>query len=302
VFDKTGTLTRGRMVLEAVVTAPGVGETWARQVAAALEQGSEHAIASGLRGQPETGSVVVARAVAATTGQGVEGEVEGRTLRIGRGSFVAELVGAELPKEFEALEQGGGTVVVLGEAGAWLAAFRLADMLREDAPGLVSFLQGRGCDVGILSGDGEAAVAAVARQLAVGDYRAALSPQGKHEVLVELQRDGRLVAMVGDGVNDAPVLAQAQVSIAMGGGTDLARNQADIVLLREDFRALERGIALAARTLRITRQNLWWAFAYNFTAIPLAMLGWVTPWMAGIGMSASSLLVVLNALRLRAGH
>lgn len=301
VFDKTGTLTLGRMVLDQVMPAAGVDGEVALGVAAALEQGSEHAIAAGLmarvrgRALPQVGGLV------ATTGRGVEGWVDGRRTRIGRADFVAELVGKDLPAPFQALENGGGTVVVLGVEGAWLAAFRLADGLRAESAGLVAFLRRRGCQVSILSGDGPGAVAEVATQLAVTDYRAALSPQGKHEALTGLQAGGAIVAMVGDGVNDAPVLAQAQVSIAMGGGTDLARNQADIVLLREDFAALERGVELAAKTVRITRQNLWWAFAYNFTAIPLAMLGWVTPWMAGIGMSASSLLVVLNALRLRAG-
>lgn len=300
-FDKTGTLTLGRMALDAVVPGAGVDPAWALAAAAALEQGSEHAIAAGLRGALGAGLILSAEGVVVTTGQGVDGVVEGRHVRIGRPEFVAERVGSRAPQAFLSLGETGGTVVVMGEPGAWLAGFRLADTVRADAAHLVGFLRNRGCQIGILSGDGVQAVAEVAKQLAVADFRGGLSPQGKHQALVELQRGGALVAMVGDGVNDAPVLAQAQVSIAMGGGTDLARNQADIVLLREDFGALERGIELAARTLKITRQNLWWALAYNLTAIPLAMFGWVTPWMAGIGMSASSLLVVLNALRLRAG-
>jgi Cu2+-exporting ATPase len=126
-----------------------------------------------------------------------------------------------------------------------------------------------------------------------------MTPEAKHEHLHALQQEGAIVAMVGDGVNDAPVLAQAHVSVAMGGGTDLARSQADVVLLGDDLRQLAAGVALARRTLRIIRQNLAWAFGYNLLAIPLAMAGLVTPWMAGIGMSASSLLVVLNALRLQ---
>jgi Cu2+-exporting ATPase len=126
-----------------------------------------------------------------------------------------------------------------------------------------------------------------------------MSPEDKHVFLRTAQEGGATVAMVGDGVNDAPVLAQAHVSVAMGGGTDLARGQADVVLLSDDLRHLTDGVALARRTLAIIRQNLAWAFAYNVVAIPLAMAGWITPWMAGIGMSASSLLVVLNALRLQ---
>ena len=126
-----------------------------------------------------------------------------------------------------------------------------------------------------------------------------MTPEGKHAALIALQKGDAVIAMVGDGVNDAPVLAQAQVSVAMGGGTDLARNQADIVLLSGRLGSLAEGVTLSRRALTIIRQNLWWSFAYNFTAVPLAMSGFVTPWMAGIGMSASSLLVVLNALRLQ---
>src|SRR6185369_17108445 len=199
-------------------------EAWAIEVAAALEQGSEHAIAAGLRRRFGAAQALTARAVVAVTGQGVEGDVDGRRTRIGRADYVAELVGLDVPESFRMLAQGGGTVVVLGSAGGWLAAFRLGDALRADAPGLVDFLRKRGCQLGILSGDGAAAVEAVARQLEIQDYRAGLSPQDKHQALSELQQGGRLVAMVGDGVNDAPVLAQAQLSIAMGGGTDLARN------------------------------------------------------------------------------
>jgi Cu2+-exporting ATPase len=160
-------------------------------------------------------------------------------------------------------------------------------------------LRGAGRQISILSGDTSAAVAEVAAQLGVADARGGLSPEAKHARIMELQQGGAIVAMVGDGVNDAPVLAQAQVSIAMGGGTDLARKQADIVLLTDDLTRLAQGVAVSRRTLAIVRQNLAWAFAYNLLAIPLAMAGMVTPWMAGIGMSGSSLLVVANALRLQ---
>ena len=151
----------------------------------------------------------------------------------------------------------------------------------------------------MFSGDTLAAARSVGAALGIADIRAGLGPEGKHAAMAALQAAGETVAMVGDGVNDAPVLAQAQVSIAMGGGADLARANADVVLLGNDLLALPKGLRLARRTLGIVRQNLLWAFGYNFLAIPLAMAGWVTPWMAGIGMSASSLLVVLNALRLQ---
>ena len=133
----------------------------------------------------------------------------------------------------------------------------------------------------------------------VDDVRAEVSPQGKHDFVAGLQAAGAVVAMVGDGINDAPVLAKAQVSVAMGGGAQLARTQADLVLLSENLDHLRHGYRLARRALRVIRQNLWWSFAYNFVALPLAMVGLVTPWMAGIGMSGSSLLVVMNSLRLQ---
>jgi Cu2+-exporting ATPase len=164
---------------------------------------------------------------------------------------------------------------------------------------MVAGLVASGTKISIFSGDAQAAAVRVGMALGIPDARGGLSPEDKHACLKALQNAGETVAMVGDGVNDAPVLAQAEVSIAMGGGADLARANADIVLLGNNLRALPEGLALARRTVRIVKQNLIWAFAYNFLAIPLAMAGWVTPWMAGIGMSASSLLVVLNALRLQ---
>jgi P-type Cu2+ transporter len=193
-----------------------------------------------------------------------------------------------------------GSVVALGGAGRWLGLFRLADVPRPDAAGLVAKLGSEGIRTVVLSGDSPAVASSVAGRIGIGEAHGGMTPEGKRAFLVHMQSEpGAVVAMVGDGVNDAPVLAQAHVSIAMGGGTELARNQGDIVLLNESLAALGRGIVLSRRTLRIVRQNLWWSFAYNFTSIPLAMAGLVTPWMAGIGMAGSSLLVVLNALRLQ---
>jgi Cu2+-exporting ATPase len=139
----------------------------------------------------------------------------------------------------------------------------------------------------------------VALALGIDEVEANASPQAKHDYVRRLQAGGAVVAMVGDGVNDAPVLAQAQVSVAMGGGSQLARAQADLILLSENLDHLRRGVLVARRSLRVIRQNLWWSFAYNLVALPLAMGGFVTPWMAGIGMSGSSLLVVANSLRLQ---
>jgi len=151
----------------------------------------------------------------------------------------------------------------------------------------------------MMSGDTVQSARKVASVLGMDHSIGGLSPEGKHEELTRLQGQGHIVAMVGDGVNDAPVLAQAQVSIAMGEGTDLARTQGDVVLLGGDLRVVADGVRVARKTMRIVWQNLLWAFTYNILAIPFAMFGWVTPWMAGLGMSASSLFVVLNALRLQ---
>jgi Cu2+-exporting ATPase len=299
VFDKTGTLTWGRLRLRQTLAVDGTAAGEVLRLAATLEQGSEHAIGAALRAACPDGEPLPApQALQAHTGQGVEGVVAGRRLRLGRIDFTAALHGQPVPPPAQALVQSGDSCVALADASGWLGFFRLGDELREDAGDLVRSLQASGCRVSLLSGDADGAVRQVAAALGIDEAHGGMTPQDKHDHLVALQKTGAIVAMVGDGVNDAPVLAQAQVSVAMGGGTELARNQADIVLLGEQIGRLLDAVLLARRTQRIVGQNLAWAFAYNVSAIPLAMLGWITPWMAGIGMSASSLLVVLNAMRL----
>jgi Cu2+-exporting ATPase len=305
VFDKTGTLTEGRLRLARIRLLGGLAEPEVLYLAALLERGSEHPIGRALcdahedAAGTEDGALTDVRAI---TGQGVEAICEGRLLRIGRPEFVAALHGQPLPAD----ESGQaadmavpGSVVALGDTQGWLALFFLQDVLRADARAAVDALRAQGIRVSLLSGDAPAAVAVVARQLGMMDAHGGQSPEAKHEFIRQLQAQGAVVAMVGDGVNDAPVLAQAQVSVAMGGGADLARQAADVVLLGTGLLPLARAVLLARRTLSIIRQNLVWSFAYNMLAIPLAMTGLVTPWMAGIGMSSSSLLVVLNALRLQ---
>ncbi|MFN3986424.1 MAG: heavy metal translocating P-type ATPase [Rhodocyclaceae bacterium] len=299
VFDKTGTLTYGRMTLERVEVLGSADAAEVRAWAAALEQGSEHAIADGIRSGAEGMTLPMVEARRAVTGCGVEGCIDGRVMRIGRPSFVAELNGGAPFVEDEG-GQGGATKVVLGDANGPLAVFLLGDVPREDAPVLLERLRRERIPTAIVSGDASAAVAEVAARFGIDDHHARMTPEGKQAwVQAQQQVPGAVVAMVGDGVNDAPVLAQAQVSVAMGGGTELARNQADVVLLSENLSDLSRGIGLSRQTLRVIRQNLWWSFTYNFTSVPLAMMGLITPWMAGLGMAASSLLVVVNALRLQ---
>ena len=327
IFDKTGTLTVGRPTVVELRCADPALESEAFALVRALEQSSEHPLGRallekvgagpsqadappvggsepGLRargankvGAGETASLTVLRAV---TGQGIEARLPaGSQVRIGVPTFVAALHGQPLPAEMLAWLAAGDSVVALGDTTGWRAWFRLADALRPGGAEALGRLRALGLKLTILSGDASETVAAVATELGVADHHGGMTPEGKHAYVRAAQASGASVAMVGDGVNDAPVLAQAHVSVAMGAGTDLARSQADVVLLSNDPSHLVAGIVIARRTLAIMRQNLAWAFVYNVVAIPLAMAGWVTPWMAGIGMSASSLLVVLNALRLQ---
>ncbi|MDR3087419.1 MAG: heavy metal translocating P-type ATPase [Azoarcus sp.] len=300
VFDKTGTLTLGRMTVEETLPLGAMEADALRALAAALEQGSGHPVALGLCAAAEGKSPVAVSGTVAVTGQGMSGRYEGGEVWIGRPDFVAAHAGLSMPPELAGMEVRTGTVVALADARGWLGLFRLADTLRPSADDLIRQLAAEGIPATILSGDAPMVVAALGRQLGIADAHGGMSPQDKQTFITRLQSDpSKVVAMIGDGVNDAPVLAQAHISIAMGSGTDLARNQADIVLLGEDFARLGGGARLARKALRIVRQNLWWSFAYNFSAVPLAMLGWVSPLMAGIGMASSSLLVVLNALRLQ---
>ena len=298
VFDKTGTLTTGRMRLLQSMPLGVLDAQACIELAATLEQSSEHPLALSLR-DAASSPVTGISDVRSVQGCGVCGMVDGRELRVGRPEWVAELHGLPLGESGAALLALEDTVIALADDGGWLALFRIGDELRPEAVDLVIDLKAAGCAVSLLTGDAPSVAARIGRQLGIDDIRAGMSPQGKHAYVRHLQDHGRLVAMVGDGVNDAPVLAQAQVSIAMGGGAALARTQADFVLLSENLEHLRDGLQLARRSLAVVRQNLVWSFAYNFIALPLAMFGFITPWMAGIGMSGSSLLVVLNSLRLQ---
>jgi Cu2+-exporting ATPase len=190
-------------------------------------------------------------------------------------------------------------VVLLADAQGALALFRIGDQLRPEAKTLMADLRKAGRQIVLLTGDSPAVANRVAAELGIDNVRAGMTPAGKHACVSELQAAGAIVAMVGDGVNDAPVLAQAQVSVAMGSGAQLARTQSDFVLLSEKLGHLHKGLGRAGFALVVIRQNLWWSFAYNIVALPAAIAGYVTPWMAGIGMSLSSLLVVVNSLRIQ---
>ncbi len=290
VFDKTGTLTYGRLSVRHVVALDGRSEADVSALAAALEAGSEHPIARALReAATPTRS---ASQIRNTPGRGVEGTLDGREYRLGSPRFVA--AGASPPAD----AADGASWVALAEDAAVIAWFALADTPRPDAAAALAALRAQGLRLHLLSGDAEGAVKATAQQLGIADWQAGALPEDKLAYVKTLQQQHRIVAMVGDGINDAPVLAGAQVSIAMGEGADVAQAAADMVMLGNRLATLSEGVALARKTQRIIRENLGWALAYNLVAIPAAALGYVTPWLAGIGMSVSSLLVVLNALRL----
>lgn len=300
VFDKTGTLTLGRMHLREVVPLGQLDRERCLALAAAMERDSEHPLASALRSAAGSAAAGIdVGELRNTPGAGIEARVDGRRLRLGRPEFVAELHGQPLPAAVGEAAVGVATLIALGDADGWLALFSIGDALRPQAASLVADLRAAGCKVTLATGDAWAVARAVAAELGIDDVHAALSPQDKRDFVAALQAQGEVVAMFGDGVNDAPVLAQAQVSVAMGEGAPLARTQADLLLLSGNLNHLRQGVRLARSTWRVIRQNLAWAVAYNALALPLAMAGMVTPWLAGIGMSASSLLVALNSLRLQ---
>lgn len=301
VFDKTGTLTQGR---------PAVAETLllgdhphALAAAHYLESHSEHPAARAILALPADKLPENAAAAPPNNrvGQGLSTRLHlnGRDSewRIGRPEFVAEISGA-LPEQLNALMQRG-SVAALGNEDGFQAAFLLRDEVKPDAAAAVAALRGQGLNVHILSGDREAAVRQLADTLGIGSSRAQALPEDKLAYVQALQSENKRVLMVGDGINDAPVLAAADVSAAVAGSADVARDGADVVLLNDDLGILPAALNHARRTRAIIRQNLIWASLYNIIAVPLAAAGLVTPWIAALGMSASSLLVVGNALRLR---
>ncbi|WP_440995312.1 heavy metal translocating P-type ATPase [Arhodomonas sp. SL1] len=286
VLDKTGTLTTGEPALRGVETNDRLTRERALALAAALEAHSEHPIARAF--VTDTAPLAVT-AVSVEAGAGVIGEIEGRRYRLGRADWALGTAASYAPDG-----------VILGDDTGLLATFTVHDPVREEGADAVEALHRRGITTEVLSGDTPSAVSEAAAAVGAGGWRARMRPDDKLARLRARQERGERVAMVGDGINDAPVLAGADVSVAMGRGSALARNSADMVLMREDLHGLVDAVDGARRTIRIIRQNLVWAAAYNLTALPLAATGVLTPWMAAIGMSASSLVVVANALR--AGH
>jgi Cu2+-exporting ATPase len=289
VLDKTGTLTRSRPELSRLAVF-ATDERECRALAAALEASSAHPLAQALRWVGQRPAVREVRNVA---GAGVQARLDGRLVRVGARRFCEEIAGSP-PAE-------AGAQVYLAQEGRWLGAFFIEDALRPEAEDIVRSLQLRGLRVHLVSGDEPAIVEALARRLGIESWVGGATPRQKLDFVTRLQGEGRVVAMVGDGLNDAPVLARADASVAMGAGADAAQLQADVVLTADRLGALEDLLAMSRRAMRLVRQNLAWALAYNAVALPAAALGFIGPWEAAIGMSASSFIVVLNALRPLAG-
>lgn len=298
IFDKTGTLTYGRLILLDTHTTTPLSANECLALAAALEQHSEHPIARALRariGEPR----LAATDVVSTPGAGLSGAINGQRYFLGTASFLREAAGIPVhDAAFTSLRTGGNTLVLLSDSRQLLAAFVIGDEVRAGAKTLIDELQLQGKRVLLLTGDHPGAAQTVARETGIHEVEADLRPQDKLARVQALASQGAIVAMVGDGVNDAAALAAAHVSIAMGGGTQIAAASADMVLLSEQLPHLAEAVLVAGKTLRIIHQNMAWAVGYNLVALPFAAFGLVAPWMAALGMSTSSLIVVANALRL----
>jgi len=306
-FDKTGTLTEGRPEVTEIVTASGISEAEVLQTAAALQTGSEHPLAAAIRRRAEADRLRLepTRNFRTLAGRGVSAEAGGRTLIMGNRRLLqgnAVLVDDGLAVQAEALEASGRTVSWLAETTPRphvLGLVAFGDTLKASARRAVADLHRQGVRTVMLTGDGRGAANAAARSLGIDDVVAEVLPDGKAEAIARLRGDGRVVAMVGDGINDAPALAAADVGIAMATGTDVAMHTAGVTLMRGDPVLVAGAIDISRRTYRKIRQGLFWASAYNVVGIPLAALGFLSPVVAGAAMALSSVSVVTNALLLR---
>jgi Cu+-exporting ATPase len=304
VLDKTGTVTTGRMTQLAVHTADGTGTDEVLRLAGALENASEHPIAQAVAaGAAErTGALPVPEDFANVPGLGVQGVVEGHAVLVGRERLLGEWAiepPAPLKEAKAEAEAAGRTAIAVAWDGEARAVLEVADAVKDTSAQAITRLRALGLRPVLLTGDNQAVAEAVAREVGIDEVIAEVLPEDKVAVVKRLQAEGRTVAMVGDGVNDAAALAQADLGLAMGTGTDAAIEAGDLTLVRGDLRAAADAIRLSRRTLGTIRSNLFWAFAYNVAALPLAAAGLLNPMIAGAAMAFSSVFVVGNSLRLR---
>jgi P-type Cu+ transporter len=304
VLDKTGTVTTGKMSLTAVHSTGGVSETEALSIAGALEDASEHPIAAAISqaARQRIGDLPAVQDFANLEGLGVRGRIDGREVLIGRAGLLDQH-GIRLPSDLANAkvhaESQGRTAVVIAWDGAARAVLVVADTIKPTSRDAVAGLRKLGLRPVLLTGDNALAARAVADEVGIDEVIAEVMPKDKVDAVARLQREGRVVAMVGDGVNDAAALAQSDLGLAIGTGTDAAIEASDLTLVRGDLRGAVDAIRLARRTLRTIKGNLFWAFAYNLAAIPLAALGLLNPLIGGATMALSSVFVVSNSLRLR---
>ncbi len=303
-LDKTGTLTLGETRVTALQAQSGWTEEEVLQLAASAERGSEHPLARALLLAAAARDLALddLAAFQAEAGMGVRATVAGRKVLVGSLDFLADedvTLDESLQEQAQALQEEGQTVAAVAVDGQAAGLLGIADTLREGSHAAVRALQAAGLEVVMLTGDNELTARAIAAQLGIQELRAEVLPGDKAKVIAQLQEGGQRVAMVGDGINDAPALAQADVGMAIGGGTDIAMEAADLTLPGADPLAVVRAIYLGRATMRAIHQNLFWAFVYNIVLIPVAMLGALVPMLAAGAMAFSSLFVVSNSLRLR---
>jgi P-type Cu+ transporter len=303
VLDKTGTVTTGKMALAEVTVADGVDRTDALRLVGALENASEHPIAHAIaKAAAADGPLPAVEGFTNREGLGVEGVVEGHALLVGRPALLADWamhLSPELDAARRAAEARGQTAIAAGWDGRATAIFVVADTVKDTSADAVASLKALGLRPVLLTGDNETTAKAVAAEVGIDEVIAEVLPSGKADVIRRLQAEGRVVAMVGDGVNDAPALAQADLGLSIGTGTDVAIEASDLTLVSGDLRAAADAIRLSRATLRTIKQNLAWAFGYNLAAVPLAAIGLLNPVIASLAMVFSSISVVTNALRLR---
>jgi Cu+-exporting ATPase len=297
--DKTGTLTEGRPAVTDFFPAPNINAEELLRIAASLELASTHPLAAAIvnRAMSNAIELVMAQDVVTTAGRGLAGVVDGRGFTIGSPEWLAEQ-GVALP-ESQPWRNAGRSVVALAEGGRWLGAIGIADPLRQSSRAAVARLQAMGVEVVMLTGDNAETAAVIAREAGVARFEAGVLPGDKAAAVQKLKAAGKRVGMAGDGINDAPALAAADVSFAMGAGSDVAMEAADVTLMRDDLNGVADAIDLSRATLAKIRQNLFWAFIYNVLGIPAAALGLLNPVIAGAAMAMSSVSVVSNSLLLK---
>ncbi|MYE09468.1 MAG: heavy metal translocating P-type ATPase, partial [Acidimicrobiaceae bacterium] len=296
ILDKTGTVTEGRLEVVDTVAVSGLDATAMGLLAGALESRSEHPVGAAIARRWPLSSTVTD--FLNHPGLGVVGRVDGAQVRVGRRPLF-DAVPAELDEAIGAAEARGHTAVLVGRGAAAEAVIALADTVKPTSRRAVQELRAMGLEVSLVTGDNSRTAAWVGEAVGVDDVMAEVLPADKAGAVVRLQESGRRVAMVGDGINDAPALAQADLGIAIGTGTDVAMEASDLTVVGGDLRAVPDAIALSRRTLSTIKVNLFWAFAYNVAAIPLAATGVLSPMAAAAAMGLSSLFVVSNSLRLR---